>query len=386
MARRSPSVDRHVGLNLLHLVPAETGGSEIYARCLVPALLGAAPQLRLTLFCSTEAFESLEAEPWSGAVELVEIPVRARSRARRVVAEQVLLPRATRRSRLDLLHNMMTTAPAFPGTPQVTTILDLIYKRYPEAHSPLLRAGMSVLVPISARRSQRVITISRAAKRDLIELLGVAPERIDVTYPGPGLPEGVTPLSEEEVRRNLDVDERPLILSVSAKRPHKNLGRLFAAVSGIEEHPAPVLVIPGYSTEFEPRLRSYAASLPGGDRVRFTGWVDAATLEGLYRAAACFVLPSLAEGFGLPVLEAMLRGVPVACSNASSIPEVAGEAALYFDPTDTNAIRAAISTLLVDGPLRERLRQLGYKQARKFTWEKTARATLESYERALDER
>jgi alpha-1,3-rhamnosyl/mannosyltransferase len=116
--------------------------------------------------------------------------------------------------------------------------------------------------------------------------------------------------------------------------------------------------------------------------VRFLGWVDDRTLDGLYRAARCLVFPSLAEGFGLPVLEAMARGTPVACSRTSSLPEIAGEAALYFDPLETAEIAVAIEQLLDDAQLRHRLRDAGLERARSFTWEATAAATVAAYERA----
>jgi glycosyltransferase involved in cell wall biosynthesis len=119
------------------------------------------------------------------------------------------------------------------------------------------------------------------------------------------------------------------------------------------------------------------------DRIRFAGWVNDDVLEGLYREAACLVFPSLAEGFGLPVLDALVRGTPVACSNASSLPEVAGDAALYFEPTDTGAMAAAIERLLKDDDLRERLRAAGPPQAANFSWARTAAGTLESYDKAL---
>src|SRR6266498_3001108 len=116
-----------VGLNLLHLVPGETGGSEVYARRLVPALLEACPELELTLFVASEA----AGERWPNGVWVVDLPVQARSRVPRILAEQTLLPRAIRKTRINLLHNVFTTAPAVPGVPQVTTILDVIYKRFP---------------------------------------------------------------------------------------------------------------------------------------------------------------------------------------------------------------------------------------------------------------
>ena len=128
------------------------------------------------------------------------------------------------------------------------------------------------------------------------------------------------------------------MLTVSAKRPHKNLERLFEAFSQVRAEPEPVLVVPGYPTFHEPELRARADALGVGSRIRFMGWIDDDVLDSLYRAASCFVFPSLAEGFGLPVLDALVRGTPTACSNASSLPEVGGDAVLYFDPTDTGAI------------------------------------------------
>src|SRR5206468_1433639 len=162
-----------------------------------------------------------------------------------------------------------------------------------------------------------------------------------------------------DLRTRLGLGERPVLLTVSAKRPHKNLLRLLEAVALLEERP--VLVLPGYPTPHEAELRERAAAL--GVEAVFPAWLPAADLEGLYALAAAFVFPSLAEGFGLPVLEAMARGVPVACSNASSLPEVAGDAVLYFHPTETKEIADAIERLVGDGELRERLRAAGPEQA-----------------------
>lgn len=372
-----------VGLNALHLVPGETGGTEIYARCLVSALAHADAELELVVFVGREAAPALREAPWAGSLRIVSLPLKARSRTRRVLGEQALLGGAARRARIALLHNLFTTAPALPRVPQVTTVHDLIYKRYPEAHAGLLSRGMAVLVPLAARRSRRLIAVSQATKDDIVRFLSIPPERIDVTYEGPGMPEVAAPVPERELRYRFNLGDAPLLLTVSAKRPHKNLERLFAAFALLDSEPAPILLVPGYRTPFEEDLRRGAEATPAGSRIRFTGWVDDATLDGLYRAASCFVFPSLAEGFGLPVLEAMIRGAPVACSDATSLPEVAGDAALYFEPADTAGIASALQQMLADGELRERLRRAGFAQARKFTWEATARATLESYERAL---
>jgi glycosyltransferase involved in cell wall biosynthesis len=145
----------------------------------------------------------------------------------------------------------------------------------------------------------------------------------------------------------------------------------------------PLLILPGYATEHEVELRERARAAGVIDDVRFLSWVSPAELEGIWALVRAFVFPSLYEGFGLPVLEAMARGVPVACSNASSLPEVAGEAALLFDPGDEAAIATALQRLLREQELCAGLRERGLARAREFTWERTAQGCLESYARVL---
>jgi glycosyltransferase involved in cell wall biosynthesis len=191
------------------------------------------------------------------------------------------------------------------------------------------------------------------------------------------------PLPEAEVRARHGLGERPLLLTVSAKRPHKNLRRLLDALASLPAGERPVLVLPGYPTPHEAELRDHAAALGVADDVRFPAWVSAEELEGLYAAAAGFVFPSLYEGFGLPVLEAMARGVPVACSDRSSLPEVAGDAALLFDPDDVRAIAATLRALLAGGPDVDRLRAAGRARVARFSWAESARLARASYARAL---
>jgi glycosyltransferase involved in cell wall biosynthesis len=294
-----------------------------------------------------------------------------------------VLPVAARRAQVDLLHNLLSTAPAVPGVAQVTTIHDVIYKRYPETHFGLLSLGVAALVPVAVRRSSRLIADSEATKNDLVAYLDADPGRIDVVYPGPGLRAPPKPLSAANTRRRLGLaDDRPIVLTVSAKRPHKNLERLIDAVERVRFEPPPVLLVPGYPTPLEDVLRRRAAA--GGADIRFVGWLDDETLDGTYRAATCLVFPSLAEGFGLPVVEAMARGTPVASSARPSLPEVAGDAALYFDPLDVREMATAIDRLLTDRSLRRQLRTAGLDRATRFSWTSAAEATLASYERALD--
>ncbi|MGC2375250.1 MAG: glycosyltransferase family 1 protein, partial [Solirubrobacteraceae bacterium] len=194
------------------------------------------------------------------------------------------------------------------------------------------------------------------------------------------------PTGERELRERLDLGERRVALSLSAKRPHKNLLALIGALARIPAERRPLLVLPGYPTAHEADLRERARTVGVEQDVRFLDWLSGEELEGLWKLADMFVFPSLYEGFGLPVLEAMARGVLVACSNASSLPEVAGDAALMFDPREEGAIAAAMERLLTDDAEAERLRARGLERASQFTWERTARLTLESYGRAMRQR
>lgn len=373
----------HIGLNLVFLVPGETGGMEVAARELIPALLDQASQgTRFTAFVNREAAEARDG-PWGELLPAVTVPVRARDRVQWVLGEQLLLPRLAARAGVGLVHSLASTAPLRGRFARVVTIHDLIYARFPEAHAGLRDLGMRVLVPAAARRSDRVIADSQSTRDDLVELLGIDARRIDVVPLGLGAVRRAPPLPERETRARFALGERPVLLSLSAKRPHKNLRALIDALALIEAPQRPVLVLPGYPTEHERELREHARQRGLEADVRFPSWVSAEELEGLWRLARAFVFPSLYEGFGLPVLEAMARGVPVACSNASSLPEVAGDAALLFDPRSSGEIARSILRLLSDAALGERLRALGHERARRFTWQRSARLTLDSYARAL---
>jgi glycosyltransferase involved in cell wall biosynthesis len=245
---------------------------------------------------------------------------------------------------------------------------------------------MRVLIPTAAHRSHRVIVDSQSTRADVRRFLHVPERKLDVVPLGVGTTTACAPEAADVLRERHALGARRVALSVSAKRPHKNLVRLLEALAAIAPERRPVLVIPGYPTPYERELRERAAQLGVAADVRLLDWVSGPELEGLYALADVFVFPSLYEGFGLPVLEAMRRGVPVACSDRSSLPEVAGDAALLFDPEDARAITSAIERVLGDPAQAERLRAAGRVQAARFTWAATARATVASYDRAMARR
>jgi glycosyltransferase involved in cell wall biosynthesis len=366
---------RRVGLNLLFLVPGKTGGMGVYARNLIRKLVETRPELELVVFVGREGAD-LE---FDGA-EMVRVEVSALPMERRLRTEQRLFPRLVRDHRIDLLHSLAVWAPVRLGAASVVTVHDVRYARFPWMNTSTVQADWVAAARTGAEAADRVITPSEAAATDVTQLLGVPRDRIDVIHQA-GKPLGpATP--EAELRERLGLGDAPVILCVSPRRPHKNTARLFAALGRLESKSSAVLVMPGYPTRFEAEIDCEALRLGIADRVRLPGWVSDEDLEGLYGMATCLVVPSLIEGFGMPVLEAMVRGLPVACSNAPSLPEVAGDAARYFDPEDEVEIGTAITELIRDSRLRERLAAAGRDRARRFSWETTTRQTIESYERA----
>ncbi len=319
--------------------------------------------------------------PWEEDVEVVRYPVTTTSR--RAMALQLGgLPVVGLARRVDLLHSIANVGPSrFPGLPSVTTVHDAIWARFgTDWGTPEEVRAMRRLAFRSARRATRVQTDSRATADDLTELAGVPTNRIDVVPLGVQSDRPAAP-PEAEVRHRLGLDDGPVVLAVAQKRPYKNLA---AAIRAMIAVPEATLVLPGSPTPHERELRALAHKQGVAARVVFPDWVSEEELEALYGMAACVVVPSLIEGFGMPVLEGMVRGVPVACARTSSLIEVAGDAALMFDPHSDAEIGAAIASLVRDQTLRAQLARAGRAQAATFTWRRCAEMTLESYRRALE--
>jgi glycosyltransferase involved in cell wall biosynthesis len=366
----------------MFLVPGETGGTETYTRALVAEMVGLDSGYEFVAFINRETERVRASLAWLEQVPTVTVPVRSRRREQWVVGEQCFLPRLAAGEKVELMHSLANTAPAWGPFKRVTTIHDIHFKVVPEAHLGLLGLGMSVLVPLAARRSHRIITDAGSTVHDLHEHLGVDPSKVDV-IPLAVEDAGSAAGAAGDVRTRFGLGDRPMVLSVSAKRPHKNLARLISALALIPPERRPVLVIPGYPTPHEDELRSHAAQLGIAADVHLLSWITPEELEGLYAAAACLAFPSLHEGFGLPVLEAMARGIPVVCSDRGSLAEVAGDAANFFNPLEPGSIAAAIERVLGDEREAQRLVALGLERATEFSWQRTAALTIESYERTL---
>lgn len=357
------------------------GGLDTYVRALVPELVRLAPQVRFSVYCSPGGREYLEREPWAGEVELLTHPLLGR-RGLKAAGELTVLGAIAGR-RVDLLHSAAMTAPLRTRAVNVVTLADVTWLVAPDpGEMGTVRVWRATIPPV-ARRANRLIALSRAGADHIVEHLRVPAGRIDVVPLAAGSDDSVAPTPAGELRTRMQLGQGPVILSVSAKKVHKNLARLVeAVVAVVQRHPDAMLVLPGNHTAHEDELRELAQRLGISANVTFPAYVDAADLEGLYGLARCFVFASINEGFGIPILEAMRRGVPVACARASALPEVAGEAARYFDPYSVPDIALALSELLEDDALALRLTALGTEREATFTWEATAKGTLESYARA----
>ncbi len=272
----------------------------------------------------------------------------------------------------DLLHATDFVLPP-SRSHALLTVHDLSFVRVPEAASPSLRAYLNTVVPRSVGRAAHVLADSQATKADLIALYGTPPEKITVLLSG--VDARFHPVSAPDgVREKYGIGARPYILSVGTVQPRKNYGRLIQALAQLRRGGLDVgLVIVGGKGWLEDPIYAAMDAHAMRDYVRFTGFADEADLPALYSAAACVAQPSLYEGFGLPVLEAFACGTPVVTSNLSSLPEVAGDAALMLDPLDVEALTDALRRLLTDTALRQTLITRGTARAAHFTWDSAAR-------------
>jgi glycosyltransferase involved in cell wall biosynthesis len=361
-----------IGVNALYLLPGKVGGTEIYLRSVLAALASLDSTHTFFVYRNKETGEDLT--PAATNFKDRPLSVSGENRPARILYEQLLLPNHLRKDNVDILFNAGFTAPLlWPGR-MVTVFHDLQYRRHPEYFRWFDLPFWRTLLPASAARSRIVVVPSEAVKADIAEFLPSALARTEV------IPHGV-----EAAFSKLAVTRQPqrFILAVSTLHPHKNLTTLLRAFAVFTDRdPGCRLVIAGLRGFESARIEALRKELSLEHAVEIKGWIPRGDLHELFRTAAAFVYPSLFEGFGIPVLEAMAAGIPVACSRIPALVEVAGDAVRFFDPESVEDIAAALHEITTDKALQDRLRAAGLSRAMDFSWEKSARRLLRVIEAA----
>lgn len=361
------------------------GGIGRYVRELVDALAEIDTTTDYRLFVAGTHHENLPLQPgsnfsWCGTTLSPRWLTRIWHRAR------IPLPVEAFTGSVNLYHATdFVLPPVRRQTRTLLTVHDLSFVRVPEAASPRLKAYLDVWVPKSAYRADHILADSTATKHDLIELYRIPDEKITVLLSG--VDARFKPASEagqQAIREKYRLGDWRFVLAVGTIQPRKNYARLIYALKQLHDAGSDLhLVIAGGKGWLEDPIYTAISKTNMEAYVHFIGFADEPDLNALYTAASCFAFPSLYEGFGLPILESMRCGTPVVTSNTSSLPEVAGDAALIVDPYDVEAIATAIQKSVSDLEVREQLIEQGYIRAQQFTWDKSARQLLRIYESLL---
>lgn len=313
------------------------------------------------------------------------------------LGEQILMPYYIFKARLDLIHFPHFNVPIFCPIKFIITIHDLILTKYPTTRAttlgPILykikNFGYKIVIWLAVKRAKKVLAVSGFTKEDVIRHFHINPKKVVVTY------EGVADVffNKNENSNSLEILKKyktnvPFLLYVGNAYPHKNLEglvRVFMEMKKEDKYLDLKLVLVGKEDYFYKRVRQYAEGLfnEKNNEVVFPGYVPDNDLNYFYEKAAAYVFPSFYEGFGLPPLEAMARGCPVVSSNKTCLPEVLGQAAIYFNPENENEMKEQIIKLITDADLRQELISRGYEQAKKFSWEDCAEKTLAEYKNSI---
>ena len=372
-----------IGVDASRCLRALSTGTENYARHILSALLALdeAAEYEWVLYVDREP--KAQRFPWSQVPHAtVRVLPRVRMWTHRALAGEL------RRQPPDLLFVPAHVLPFFwppgSGPPTVMTVHDLGYEYFPEAHKPLQRFYLQWSTRYAVRRAARLICVSETTRTDLMQLYGARESKLDVVHEGAVRRR---PLADQGSahRSSLGVT-RPYILFLSTLQPRKNVERLIRSYTQLVQsrNLDLELVLAGQLGWLSKTIVHTARHSPAADRIHLLGYVDENEAAALYAGAMFFCYPSLHEGFGLPVLEAQSVGVPVMTSCHSSLPEVAGDAALLVDPEDEEDIAAAMLRLSEDAALRQELIRKGYENVKRFSWPKAARETLEVLKKAME--
>jgi glycosyltransferase involved in cell wall biosynthesis len=365
----------------------QSGGIGRYVRELVQALAQQESEYKYRLLVL--GGRSTPPRQFSAGFEWKLLPLNVRWMARIWHRARIPLPVETFVGRVNIFHATdFVLPPTLPGCKTILTVHDLSFVRVPESASPRLKAYLDEVVPRSVARADHVLADSEATKQDLIDIYGTSADKITVLLSG--VDRAFRPITDQhllhQVRTKYGIPEGPYVFSVGTVQPRKNYERLMEAIhllreKGIHLH----IVIAGGKGWLDSPIYARIHSLKMQDQVHFIGFADEVDLPVLYSGAICSPFVSLYEGFGIPILEAMACGTPVVTSNISSMPKVAGDAALLVDPYDVEAIAEAIRQIAENHQLRITLINKGIEHAKNFTWEKSAHHLNEIYRIVLQD-
>lgn len=367
-----------IGVNALYLLPGKVGGSEIYVRNLVKWLPRAGSKDEFIIYVNRESAGVFEEVP--GAVKVVRCNVSASNRPARILYEQTVLPFLAARHGLDALLSAGMTGPFVSTVPGFTMIYDLQHVNQPQNFGKLYLLFLKSIIYMSAKRADAVLTLSEKSKRDIVKHYGISPEKVYVTYLASdrAVFRGRGDEEVSAVRKKYDLPPS-FALYIASSLPHKNYERLLQAFRIVKGRRKDLkLVLIGARDYGHDIIKKKIEELGLAGEVVFLGWLPFEDIPVIYSAADLFVFPSLHEGFGIPVLEAMASGVPVVCSDIEPLDEVAGSAARLVDPLDAESIAKGMCDVLENRQLRERLVADGFERAASFSWEKTAADTLKA--------
>ena len=372
---------RRVGVNLLWLVPGEVGGSEEYTVRLLSALADLGSDEVEVILYVNRLFSSAHPEIVSRFTTVV-APISGSSRVLRVLVESTWLALRSRIDRCMLVHHAGGTMPAIRSVPGVLTLHDLQPLANPERFGLVKGSYIRFIAPRSLRRAQFVVCLSRFVANDAMDRVGVPVEQIRIVPCGVADPGAA--FDQERLRELLngfDLEDRPFIIYPAITYPHKNHTTLVAAFARIVKQNDDVrLVFTGGAGSSDSVVQSTIEAYGLDSKVIRTGRVAESDLDLLYRTATLMAFPSLYEGFGLPLLEAMSRGCPIVASDAGSLPEVAGDAAVLVDPIDVAGWASALGALIDDPARRTVLIRRGFERATQFTWTVSAESLLSVYQ------
>lgn len=378
----SPHPERqpHIGINA-HLLSAEAGYRRAGIHQYIYQVLRHLPATE----AATYTVYTRKTEGWDGRIDLHLAGTRlpTGNRLARIAWEQLVWPRQARHDGLTLMHSMAFVTPRLAPCPVVVTIFDLSFIYLPESFPAAQRRYLMAEAAHSGRHAARIITISESGRADVHRIYGVPLERIDVVTPGVGDIYRQLPAAEVTAFRQRRGLPNTFLLHVGTLQPRKNIPVLLEALALLGRPAVPLVLVGGkgwfYETIFE-----RVAALGLSDRVHFAGYVDDDELPLWYNAAAALIFPSLYEGFGMPIVEALACGTPVIAAGTSSLPEAGGDVALYFDPHDPVELVAQLAAVLDDPGVSRRAQQAGPAHAARFSWSRAGQETAAVYRRAAE--